>query len=130
MNTITKTDLENALRATKTDLESALIATKTELESALIVTRTDIMEALRLQDERFAERLMRHFYTKDETDRKFATKEELKQTEKRLVKTIDNGIHRVEILFEDSKSKFELLAENLIHTNKRVDGLDSRVVKL
>jgi len=72
----------------------------------MTITKTYLSETLdkafKKQDERFAQKLMRHFYTKDEIDKKFATKNELKQTRDELKQAIHDGTNR--ILIKGSKN--------------------------
>jgi len=85
------------------------------------------------QDDRFARLLMKHFYTKDETDRKFSAvnrRIDKLPTEAYVEHAVSDGIDRVKVLYEALDSKMDLVLENQIHANKRIDDIDGRVTNL
>ena len=132
--TITKQDLEKALSSTKKDLEKALVRQdersdekfKKQDEKFLRNLNIAIKTAMKEHKEYFGQLLNKYFYTKDEVDRKLiplATKDDVKNA-------VNEGVDRVKVLFEDNKSKIELIAEGHGLLADKVDNLDRRFTKL
>jgi len=153
--TITKQDLERALRRQDKRFSEKLSKGLEEqdkkfsekLSKGLKEQDEKFSKRLDEQDEKFSKRLdgqkeyigqklITYFYTKDEIDRRFVTKIDLKKefekyaTKDDIKKAIDEGIDRIKVLFEDNKSQIQLIAEGHSLLAEKVDNLDCRVTKL
>lgn len=138
--TITKQDLEKALRRQdkrfSEKLSKGLEEQDKKFSKKLDEQDEKFSKKLDGQKEYIGQKLVTYFYTKEESDRKFVTKIDLKKefekyaTKDDIKQAIDEGIDRIKVLFEDNKSQIQLIAEGHTLLAEKVDNLDRRITKL
>lgn len=142
---LTKNDLQEALKVTKNEFQEALGVTKNEFLEALGETKNEFREAFREQDQKIDQKLgtlegkfdqklgvfkddlgqmlVKHFYTKEESLRIFATKEDVKRA-------VDEGVYRLKVLIEKNDERIDLLSEGHGHVTDKIEDHEKRINKL
>src|SRR3989338_6488795 len=119
--------LEKAIQDQTVKFDQALQTQDLKLEKAIQDQTVKFEKAHHAQDDRFGAMLLKHFYTKDECDQKFATKVDLCALKKDVKKAIDEGVDRLRVLIEAGESKTQLISEGYVHLTSKVNNHEKRI---